>query len=159
MNPKLKRKIKDAWDYQKLMNLDFKGGTRGYLMKKFSLSDDEKMGIFVGADFTKRVGGYHTNHTIAQVSLEGDEDGPDESYWDRCMEVYSLKEMIEKVDEFMLKYPNDTTEVFIGYEVLKPNSSGLMDICGESDIHHHRILIKKGEIIEGDVSDKLRMKD
>lgn len=156
MNPELRRELKDAWNYQKLMNLDFRGGTRGYLMKKFALSDDEKMGVFVGSDFVKGAGGYHTNHTIVQVSLEGDYDGPDETYWDRCTEVYTFNEMVEKVDEFMLSYPNDTIEVYIGYEVLRPNSDGIMDICGESDVQVHHILIKDGEIIEGSVSDRIR---
>lgn len=156
MNPKLKTEFKDAWDYQKLMNLDFRGGTGGYLTKKFNLSENQEVGIIVGSSFVKGAGGYHTNRTIAQISLKGDSDGPDETYWDRCEEVYSFKEMIEKVDEFILKYPNDTIEVFIGYEVFRPNSDGIMDICSESDVHHHHILIKKGKIIEGSVSDKLR---
>ena len=156
MEPELRRELKDAWDYQKLMNLDFRGGTRGYLMKKFALSDDEKMGIFVGSDFVKGADGYHTSHTMAQVSLEGDYDGPNETYWDRCTEVYSFEEMVQEVDKFMLNYPNDKIEIYIGYEVLRPTKYGI-DVCGESDVYRYHVLIKNGEIIEGSVSDRLRV--
>jgi len=157
MNKQLFQDLKNVWDYQKLMNLDFRGGTRGYLLKKFNLTQEQQLNTFFGAGLVRNIGGYHVYHTIAQVSLQGDEDSS--SDWDRCIEVYSFNELIEEVEKYSEKYPKETIEVHIGYEKLELNSEGRMDLCGKSDTHRHHILLKNDKMIVGKVDGKKLRKE
>ena len=159
MNRQLLQDLKDAWDYQKLTNLDFRGGTRYYLLKKFGLTDKQQMNVLFSAGLERNIGGYHVHHTIAQVSLEGDEDSDNNTDWDRCSEVYSFSELIEEIKKYSEKYPKETIEIYIGYEMLKRNSDGRMDVCGDSDVHERHILIKNNEVIEGKVDGKMLKKE
>lgn len=159
MKNQLKNELKDCWNFQKLMNHDFTGGTKYYLLQRFKLSESGTMGVLAGTSMVRGVQGYHINKTIAQVSIQGDEDADEEHRNGRVTEAYSFTEMCEKIDRLSQQLPGETIEVFIGYEVHRKNSNGVMDVCCESDVRRHHVLIKDDKIIEGSVKDNLVKKD
>ena len=87
------------------------------------------------------------NHVIGAVILEKDyvSDNPNFDY------AYKFGDLIERLKEHMVKYPNETFYVFIGYEVFAPNEYGRMDLCGKESLEERKIVIKNGEIVEGKV--------
>lgn len=142
MDKEVKQDLKDVWDYQKLMNLDFRGTSREKLTDKFNLPEESRMGVYFGGSL---ITSKERNYTIVGVVLEKEYGDVDVEY------AYSFEELIKTVNTFIEKYPDDRTLVLFGFEVHKLNAEGRMDICGEEDLERRRMIIKNGTVLEGKV--------